>query len=79
MTNIAMPPVDQAVIARRDEIVAGLVSILGAEHVISAEDERRAVRGISGDQDGCLHAHSNAPPSTGLPATALSTHSDSEP
>ncbi|MCB1496922.1 MAG: FAD-binding protein [Bauldia sp.] len=42
MTNIAMPPVDQAVIARRDEIVAGLVSILGAEHVISAEDERRA-------------------------------------
>ena len=42
MTNIAMPPVDQAVIARRDEIVAGLVSILGAEHVISTEDERRA-------------------------------------
>ncbi|MEP5514734.1 MAG: FAD-binding protein, partial [Bauldia litoralis] len=42
MTHIAMPAVDEAVIGRRDEIVAGLVAILGAEHVIATEDERRA-------------------------------------
>ncbi|SDB34272.1 FAD-linked oxidase C-terminal domain-containing protein [Bauldia litoralis] len=42
MTHIAMPAIDEAVIGRRDEIVAGLVAILGAEHVIATEDERRA-------------------------------------
>ena len=42
MTAIAMPPVDEAVLARRDEIVAGLKAILGDDHVITAEDERRA-------------------------------------
>jgi len=42
MTAIPMPPLDEAVLARRDEIVAGLQKILGAAHVIAAEDERRA-------------------------------------
>ena len=37
-----MPVPDRAIIARRDEIVAGLAAILGDEHVIAAEDERRA-------------------------------------
>ena len=41
MTAIAMPPVDEAVLARRDEIVAGLRAILGDAHVVTAEDERR--------------------------------------
>jgi glycolate oxidase len=42
MTAIAMPSVDEAVLARRDEIVAGLRAILGEDHVIAAEDECRA-------------------------------------
>src|SRR4029079_702703 len=42
LTVIRMPAPDRAIIARRDEIVAGLVAIVGNKHVISAEDERRA-------------------------------------
>ncbi|HMN85735.1 MAG TPA: FAD-linked oxidase C-terminal domain-containing protein [Bauldia sp.] len=42
MTAILMPSVDEAVIARRDEIVTGLREILGEAHVIASEDERRA-------------------------------------
>jgi glycolate dehydrogenase FAD-linked subunit len=42
MTAIPMPPVDEAVLGRRDEIVAGLQKILGEAPVIAAEDERRA-------------------------------------
>ena len=42
MSNIAMPAPDQTILARRDEIVAGLRAILGDGHVIAAEDERRA-------------------------------------
>jgi glycolate oxidase len=42
MSAIAMPAPDARILARRDEIVAGLQAILGAEHVIVAEDERRA-------------------------------------
>lgn len=41
MTAIAMPPADQAVIDRRGELVAGLGAIVGGEHVIETEDERR--------------------------------------
>jgi glycolate oxidase len=37
-----MPVPDERIIARRDEIVAGLKAIVGEKHVISAEDERRA-------------------------------------
>jgi glycolate oxidase len=42
MSAIAMPAPDQTILARRDEIVAGLRAILGDGHVIAAEDERRA-------------------------------------
>ncbi len=42
MNAIAMPPVDAATVERRDEIVAGLASIVGDAHVIVSEDERRA-------------------------------------
>ena len=42
MSAIAMPAPDQRILGRRDEIVAGLAAILGPEHVITAEDERRA-------------------------------------
>jgi glycolate oxidase len=42
MSAIVMPAPDQAILERRAEIVAGLVAIVGAEHVVVAEDERRA-------------------------------------
>jgi glycolate oxidase len=42
MSAISMPVPDEGVLARRDEIVAGLRAILGDAHVIAAEDERRA-------------------------------------
>ena len=37
-----MPPVRPETLARRDEIVARLAEIVGTEHVIVTEDERRA-------------------------------------
>jgi len=40
--SIEMPTPDAAIIGRAPEIVAGLRDILGAEHVIVSEDERRA-------------------------------------
>ena len=43
---IAMPAPDRAIIARRDEIAAGLAAIVGSTHVIVAEDERRAYENI---------------------------------
>jgi glycolate oxidase len=42
MSAIAMPVPDRTILARRDEIVDGLRAIFGEEHVIAAEDERRA-------------------------------------
>ena len=42
MTALAMPPVDQSAIARREAIVAGLTEIVGAHAVVGNEDERRA-------------------------------------
>ncbi len=42
MSTIAMPVPDPAILARRDEIVAGLRGVLGDGHVIVSEDERRA-------------------------------------
>ena len=63
MTNIAMPPVDEAVIGRRDEIVAGLVAILGPDHVIATEDERRAY------ETDALTAYRAVPLAVVLPGT----------
>ena len=42
MGHIAFPPPDPAILARRDEIVAGLAALLPANCVIASEDERRA-------------------------------------
>jgi glycolate dehydrogenase FAD-linked subunit len=42
MSAIVMPAPDDDVLRRRAEIVAGLVSVVGGDHVITAEDERRA-------------------------------------
>jgi glycolate oxidase len=42
LTAIAMPAPDRAIIARRDEIVAALAAVVGVDHVIATEDERRA-------------------------------------
>jgi glycolate oxidase len=42
MSHIALPEPDQRTIARRDEIVAGLVAAVGADRVISDVDGRRA-------------------------------------
>jgi glycolate oxidase len=40
--SIRMPPVRTDIVDRRDEIVARLAEIVGAQHVIVSEDERRA-------------------------------------
>jgi glycolate oxidase len=41
MSAIVMPEPDARILARRDDIVAGLRSLVGDEHVIASEDERR--------------------------------------
>lgn len=63
MTAIAMPSVDQAAIERRDEIVAGLRAIVGDEHVIDSEDERRVF------ETDALTAYRAPPLAAVLPAT----------
>ena len=64
MTAIAMPEIDQRAIARREAIVAGLAAIVGADAVITEEDERRAYetdalhrlsRGAAGRRPAGLH------------------------
>ena len=42
MSVIVMPAPDEDILGRRAEIVAGLVAIVGGDHVVTAEDERRA-------------------------------------
>ena len=42
MSHIALPTPDHHIIARRPEIVAGLMAVLGADRVIADEDGRRA-------------------------------------
>jgi glycolate oxidase len=63
MTTIAMPPVDESVLASREEIVAGLREIVGAEHVVVAEDERRVY------ETDALNAYRAVPLSVVLPAS----------
>ncbi|MEX0851783.1 MAG: FAD-linked oxidase C-terminal domain-containing protein [Bauldia sp.] len=59
----ALPEPDRAVIARRDEIVAGLAAIIGKDAVISTEDERRAY------ETDALTAFRAVPLAVALPAT----------
>lgn len=63
MTAIAMPPVDQAVLDRRGEIVTGLRAIVGNDHVIESEDERRVF------ETDALTAYRALPLAVVLPAT----------
>jgi glycolate oxidase len=63
MTTIAMPAVDESVLARREEIVAGLGAIVGTEHVVVAEDERRVY------ETDALNAYRAVPLTVVLPAS----------
>jgi glycolate oxidase len=63
LSAIAMPVPDPAILARRDEIVAGLTAILGERHVISAEDERRAY------ESDALNAYRAVPLAVVLPGS----------
>jgi glycolate oxidase len=63
MTAIAMPPADQAVIDRRGEIVGGLGAIVGADHVIEAEDARRVF------ETDALNAYRSMPLAVVLPGS----------
>ena len=63
MTGIAMPDPDPRILARRDQIVAGLKAIVPGEGVIDKEDERRAF-----DTDA-LTAYRRMPLAVVLPST----------
>ena len=63
MTGIAMPAPDPAILARRDQIVAGLQAIVPGEGVITSEDERRAF------ETDALTAYRRLPLAVVLPTT----------
>jgi glycolate oxidase len=63
MSAILLPVPDPGILDRRDEIVAGLQRILGDEHVITAEDERRVY-----ETDG-LTAYRAVPLAVALPGS----------
>jgi glycolate oxidase len=63
MTGIAMPKPDPRILARRDEIIAGLSRIVPGEGVISSEDERRAF------ETDALTAYRRMPLAVVLPST----------
>jgi glycolate oxidase len=41
MTDIAFPPPDPGILARRDVIIAGLAALLPSSSLITSENERR--------------------------------------
>ena len=63
MSHIAFPEPDGLILSRRDEIVAGLLSILPDECVISSENERRAY------ETDALTAYRKLPLAVVLPRT----------
>ena len=63
MTAIAFPTPDPAILARREDILAGLARLLPRELLISTEDERRAF-----ETDG-LTAYRRLPLAVALPET----------
>jgi len=63
MSAIAFPKPDAGILARRDEIVAGLAEILPAECLVTAEDERRAF------ETDALTAYRRLPLAVALPRT----------
>jgi glycolate oxidase len=63
MSAITMPAPDEGILRRRSEIVAGLAKIVGAKHVVLAEDERRAY------ETDALTAYRAVPLAVVLPGT----------
>ena len=63
MTAIAFPAPDPAILARRDEIVAGLARLLPANALVTSEDERRAF------ETDALTAYRQMPLAVALPST----------
>ncbi len=63
MTGIAFPSLDEGVLARRDEIVAGLARLVAPDALVTTEDERRAF-----ETDG-LTAYRRLPLAVVLPST----------
>lgn len=61
--TIAFPPPDEAILARRDAIIAGLHACLPADCVIESEDERRAF------ETDALTAYRKMPLAVALPRT----------
>ncbi len=61
--SIAFPPPDPTILARRDEIIAGLAGILPPACLITSEDERRAF------ETDALTAHRKMPLAVVLPNT----------
>ncbi|MDJ1157916.1 FAD-linked oxidase C-terminal domain-containing protein [Chelatococcus sp. SYSU_G07232] len=63
MTAIAFPAPDAGVLARREEILAGLAALLPADALITDEDERRAF------ETDALTAYRRVPLAVALPST----------
>ncbi len=63
MSSLALPPVDESVIARRGEIVAGLADIVGERWVMAEDDELRAY------ETDALTAYRQMPLAVVLPGT----------
>ncbi len=63
MTAIAFPVPDQSILARRDEIIAGLSQLLPRECLVTSHDERRAF------ETDALTAYRRVPLAVALPRT----------
>ncbi|MDE2578190.1 MAG: FAD-binding protein [Hyphomicrobiales bacterium] len=67
MTAIAFPKPDPAILARRDEIIAGLAALVPPECLVTSEDERRAF------ETDALTAYRRLPLAVVLPRTTEET------
>ena len=61
--GIAFPVPDQAIVARRDDIIAGLARLLSADGLVTSDDERRAF------ETDALTAYRKMPLAVALPTT----------
>ncbi|MFZ4787469.1 MAG: FAD-linked oxidase C-terminal domain-containing protein [Beijerinckiaceae bacterium] len=61
--GIAFPVPDQAIVARRDDIIAGLARLLPADGLVTSDDERRAF------ETDALTAYRKMPLAVALPTT----------
>lgn len=67
MSAIAFPTPDPGILARRDEIIAGLAALLPADCLVTSEDERRAF------ETDALTAYRRLPLAVALPRTTQET------